>query len=405
MAGDFVKIKVCVITSSHPVFDTRIFQKECRSLVDAGFDVTLIAPAEEGVSVVEGVRVIGFGRLRSRWQRFTNLVRIGRLALQQNADVYHVHEPELLLLWLLLKIHKPRARFIYDVHEDYAAAVLSGEKYWIPKYLKYVIARSLDVYEKLMSRRVDLVVAAAPDIEQNFKGCHAISVRNFAPLIVINRIYAQAKRRDGLSGPRELIFTGSITRERGIIEVIKALELLGPDIKVVLTVAGHYHDERLRSELEGLPGFKKTEFLGWLSFEDMIKRVINADAALMCFHSDPNIDSAVERSNKLYEFMAMGIPIIISELPEWAAVINEVGCGLTVNPHDPSDIADKLNYLLRNPVEAQSMGLKGRKAGLEKFSWEKEVQVLLDYYRKLMPLGNQGGGTGEPESQAGEVHD
>jgi len=337
------------------------------------------------VSIVEGVKVMGFGRLRSRWQRITNLVEIGRLALQQKADVYHVHEPELLLLLPLIRAFRPRSKFIYDVHEDYAAAVISGEKHWIPDSLKSVMAWGLDIFEKIISRRVDLVITAAPDIERNFKKCKAIiSVRNFAPLHIINGIYDREKNQARKSGPQEIIFTGSITRERGIIEVIKAFEFLEPGWEIIFTVAGHFHDVNLRSEVERLPGSTKMQFLGWLPFEEMIKRAINSDVAMMCFHPDPNINGAVQRSNKLYEFMAMGIPIIISDLPEWARIISEYGCGLIVNPRDPSDIADKLNYLFSHPEEARGMGLNGRNAALKNFNWEKEAETLLVSYRKLL---------------------
>jgi glycosyltransferase involved in cell wall biosynthesis len=379
------KGKVCVITSSHNPFDTRIFKKECRSLVEAGYDVTLLAPTDEVEQDVEGVRVLGFGGLKSRWGRIGNLLTIGRMARALRADIYHVHEPELLLLLPLIRLSLPRAQFIYDVHENYADSIVSGEKHWIAAPLKPFVARAMDIVEKFLSRRVDLVVAASPDIEINFKGCNTISVKNFAPMYIINRVYMDKSARPETDMKREIVYTGSLTRTRGILEIVKALELIDPRFDVRLTVTGKFHDPGLKKEVEKLPGYNRTDFLGWLpDFEAMVAKIINADAAMVCFHPDPNLNNAVERSNKLFEYMGMGLPIIVSDLPEWAGLIKRHHCGLVVDPLDPADISKKAGYLFSHPREALEMGLNGRKAVLENYSWEGEGRKLAEAYKALL---------------------
>jgi len=88
--------KVCILTT-------------VKTLARAGYDVTLIAQ-HDGDRVVEGVRVIGLPKPRNRFTRIFGLTwRAFRLALRQHADVYHFHDPELLLIGVMLKLLREAA--------------------------------------------------------------------------------------------------------------------------------------------------------------------------------------------------------------------------------------------------------------------------------------------------------
>jgi glycosyltransferase involved in cell wall biosynthesis len=376
---------ICVITSTHNPFDTRIFHKECYSLVNAGFSVTLMAPTDKGEKTVNGILIRGFGKLSSRWMRIVNLVKIAAMAVSIDARIYHVHEPELLLLLPILKLFKRRARFIYDVHENYSDAILSDEKHWVPNFLKPVLAGVSNAIEKVLSRSADLVVAASPDIEERFTHHKTMSVRNFAPLHVFNAVLADKREKQGTNTDIAFVYTGSLTRTRGILEIVKALELIPENHPVTFMVTGWFHDQALRREVELLPAFKRVQFLGRLTrYEEMVAAISGARAALVCFHHDPNLDNAVERSNKLFEYMGLGIPLIISKIPGWAAMVDKYDCGKTVDPLDPKDIAEKMIWLATHPDEAARMGENGKRAVAEHYSWEQEGARLVAAYHQLL---------------------
>jgi glycosyltransferase involved in cell wall biosynthesis len=82
--------------------------------------------------------------------------------------------------------------------------------------------------------------------------------------------------------------------------------------------------------------------------------------------------------------MSAGTPVIASDFPEWREIIEECGCGLVVDPHDPNEIAEAINYLLTHPHEAEAMGRLGRKAVEEKFNWSSEERKLLALYRETL---------------------
>ncbi len=376
---------VCFITATHNPFDTRIFHKEAYSLIAGGYAVTLLAPVDGPAVVDKGIRIEGFGRLTSRLSRIGNLATIGRRAIQCDAAAYHVHEPELLFLLPLIRIFRPKARFIYDVHENYSDAILSEEKHWVPRRLKPLLARLSNGVEKFLARFADLVVVAAPDIGRRFTRHTVVSVRNFAPMHCLN----QAREKAAMHGRVEFVYTGSLTRTRGIVEIVKALDLLPQDPAIVFTITGWFHDPALRREVEALPGYRRLQFLGRIGrYEEMLGHIAGARGALVCFHPDPNLDKAVERSNKLFEYMGMGIPLIISDIPGWADMVTMHRCGLLVDATDPSDIAEKLLFLATHPGEAAAMGENGRRAVLQHYNWETEGEVLVQAYREMLGGGN-----------------
>ena len=110
-------VKVCHMTSAHAPEDTRIFYKECVSLAKAGYEVYLVARGDSyeknGVNIM-GVGEVTGGRL-NRMIEFTR--RIYRKAISVDADVYHLHDPELLLY--ALKLKKRGKKVIFDSHEKY----------------------------------------------------------------------------------------------------------------------------------------------------------------------------------------------------------------------------------------------------------------------------------------------
>lgn len=98
--------KVSILTSVHPLFDTRIFHKEAKSLAKAGYDVTPIAQHDKE-EVVDGIRIVPLPKAKDRIVRMTKTVwQTYRKAFKIDADIYHFHDPELIPIGLMLKLLK-----------------------------------------------------------------------------------------------------------------------------------------------------------------------------------------------------------------------------------------------------------------------------------------------------------
>jgi glycosyltransferase involved in cell wall biosynthesis len=97
----------------------------------------------------------------------------------------------------------------------------------------------------------------------------------------------------------------------------------------------------------------------------------------------PERDHVEAMPNKLFEYLAAGLPVVASDFPLWRGLVADTGCGLVVDPRDPAAIAAAVRYLLEHPAEAEAMGRRGHEAVRQRFNWEREAGKLLSLYREL----------------------
>jgi glycosyltransferase involved in cell wall biosynthesis len=100
------------------------------------------------------------------------------------------------------------------------------------------------------------------------------------------------------------------------------------------------------------------------------------------YHSGPNHDDS--QPNKLFEYMAAGLPVIASNFALWKEIVEKNQCGICVNPLNPQEIATAINWMLQNPAGANLMGKNGQNAVLEKYNWETESQKLIKFYKEIL---------------------
>ena len=113
-----------------------------------------------------------------------------------------------------------------------------------------------------------------------------------------------------------------------------------------------------------------------------VKELLNsARAGLVLLH--PRINYVDALPIKLFEYMAVGIPVIASDFPLWRTIVDGANCGILVDPMKPEQIAKAIDWLLDNPREARKMGERGRRAVLERYNWSLEEKKLIELYDKL----------------------
>jgi len=368
-------MKVVHITTVHPAFDTRIFHKEAKTLARAGYEVVLIAQ-HDGDEMVDGVKIVALPKPRNRFARIFGLTwRAFRLGLRERADVYHFHDPELLPIGALLKIFT-RAKVIYDVHEDVPEQILT--KQWVPAPLRRPLAVVFNAAEKLLAQAMDAVVVATEGIAEKFARLKPIVIHNYPDLGML----PNPSTRRGEGKEKVLVYVGGISKIRGAIEMVRALEHLNPAWNVRLDLIGKLEPPELEHELRALPGYRRVRFLGWMQPEDVYAHLAKADIGLVCLHPEPRF--MVAWPVKLFEYMAAGLPVVASNFPLWKEIVEGNRCGITVDPLDPKAIAQAIEYLLTHPEEARQMGENGRRAVEEKYNWGKEAGKLLTLYKELV---------------------
>jgi hypothetical protein len=360
-------IKVCILTSVHPPFDTRIFHKEAKSLARAGYDVTLIAQHDKG-EVVDGIRIIPLRKPKNRLERMTKTVwSVYQKALEIDADIYHFHDPELIPVGLLLKLHGKRV--IYDVHEDVPRQNLS--KTYIPAMLRKPVSAMIGVLEAFSARRFDGIVTATSFINKRFLelGANAVNVNNY-PLV--SELYAAENRWE--KKENVVCYVGGIAGIRGAFEMVEAIG----KTKYRLLLAGNIETD-IENDLKQMSGWQQVDALGFLDRKGVRAAAARSMAGLVVLHPAINYIDALPV--KMFEYMSAGIPVIASNFPLWKEIIEGAECGICVDPLNPEEIAKAIQFIIDHPAEAEQMGKNGRSAVEERYNWGTEEQKLLEFYK------------------------
>jgi glycosyltransferase involved in cell wall biosynthesis len=171
--------------------------------------------------------------------------------------------------------------------------------------------------------------------------------------------------------------------------MVGALGLLPENRAAELRLAGTYSPESLRDAVIELPGWERVRELGFLDRRAVKQALNQVRAGLVLFYPEPN--HVYAGPNKMFEYMAAGIPVIASDFPLWREIVEGAGCGRLVDPLDPRAIADAIEYLLSHPEEAEAMGRNGRRAVEERYNWKNEEKKLLALYKELLSKSSYSG--------------
>jgi glycosyltransferase involved in cell wall biosynthesis len=360
-------IKICILTTVHPPFDTRIFHKEAKSLAKEGYDVTLIVQHDKD-EIVDGIRIIPLPKPKNRLERMTRTAWSAyRKALKIDADIYHFHDPELMPIGLLLK--RRGKRVIYDVHEDVPRQNLS--KYYIPAVFRRPISVMIEALEGFSAQRFDGVVTATPFINRRFLelGANAVNVNNHPLVSEFYTAENQWSKKE-----RVVFYGGGIAQIRGAFEMVEAIG----KTKYRLLYAGNI-ESGIETSLKEMPGWCQVEALGFVDRDGVRTTMARAMSGLVLFHPEPNHIDA--QPNKMFEYMSAGIPVIASNFLLWKEIIEGAECGICVDPLDPEEIAGAIRWIIEHPAEAEQMGKNGRRAVEYRYNWGNEEKKLLELYR------------------------
>lgn len=368
-----MKTRIAHLTSVHPRFDTRIFFKECQSLLRSGYDVTLIVADGKGNEIRDGVKVLDVGKAEGRLTRvFLTTRQVLKKALNLDCEVYHLHDPELIPVGLRLKALGKKV--VFDLHEDVSTQILGK------KYLNMPIRRFLSliylIVERFSSQKFDAVIAATPYITKKIERfCNrVINVNNFPVLAEIENGKKWSERKN------QACYVGVLCEIRGLREMIAASKFFSNGY--TLKIAGHFYDKKLEGEtIESCFG-KPVKFLGFLKRSEVKGLLAESQVGLVTLHPLKNyLDSLPV---KMFEYMAAGLPVVASDFPYWRKILEENDCGISVDPLSPEKIAEAVNWLMDNPRKAEKMGVNGKNAVQKHFNWSNEENKLIGLYSELL---------------------
>ena len=367
--------KVCHMTNVHGVEDVRIFQKECVSLAKAGYEVYLV---ERGESYEKnGVHIVGVGDIPAdRLRRMTEgAKKVYEAAKQIDADVYHLHDPELLPYGLKLK--KAGKKVIFDSHEDYR--VMLRYKPYLPAWICRIVAAAYSRYEQRVLRQIDGVIfPALKDGRHPFAGqCRHLAVVNNVPRMEeLYDLYDPGIQKY----ERSVVYIGIMTYNRGITHMIQAASRCS----CTAYLGGDFSTEEYQAEIQALPEYACVHYLGHLSRQEVLKTLQRCQIGMANILNVAQYNQYDNLATKVYEYMSLGIPVILSDSPFNTQVMEKYHFGICVKPDDVDAVANTIRYLLDHPDEARRMGENGRRAVREEFNWDSEAKKLTAFYAEIL---------------------
>jgi glycosyltransferase involved in cell wall biosynthesis len=216
------------------------------------------------------------------------------------------------------------------------------------------------------------------------------------PLVVLNCAYRTAapetlgrrfhERLDLPPDARVVLYQGGFSSGRGIEQLIEAIRAVPGAILVLLgygyllpaierlAAAPDLVDPRLGPRVRILPAVPPTELLDWVACADVVAMPIQPTT----------LNHRLTTPNKLFEAMAVGVPVVASDLPGMAPIVRETGCGVVCDPTDPAAIAAAVREILDAPPAIRAAyRSRALAAAHATYCWEHQVEALLAEYGRL----------------------
>jgi len=370
--------------------DARV-RREIRALTRAGYRVVLVHAGEEGDDPSlssDGALLRGVGgrggllaRLPAGLGRAVSWARFARAAARARPDVVHAHDVTMLApSWFASKA--AGAKLVYDTHE-YAAGV---------PYRSGAARRLVSLLERLLVPRCAAVIAVSDAVADRVQEDRGLArrpavIRNvpeldWGPSPHSGEAVADLRRDLRLEDSPLVLHQGAATPGRGCEQLVEAVASLdgvhllflgdfAPGFRAVLTAAA----DRCGAD-------ERVHLLPSVRAEALLAHTRQADVGA-CLLDPSCLNHRLTLQNKLFEYIAAGLPVVATRDTEFGRLVEELGVGWTTPVHDTATLTAAVARALE---ERDDPGLRDRlAAAARELNWEKEQGRLLAVYAGVSP--------------------
>ncbi len=379
--------RVTMLVRNPYTHDSRV-EREAASLTGAGYRVTVVAEARPGLPSRErrdGVTVIRVPRppVRIPGLRFAAyLLRLDSILARTRPDILHAHDTD-----ALQSVGPAAGRlgvpFVYDAHELWLELGPRGHS---PSYYRVSRAYYAAIERRYVPRAAGVIVAnppVAPELARRYGRADVRVVANYPTEV------GPVERRElrdlpgGRDIPREapvVLYAGGLVIERGIEQLVEAMTMV-PSAHLAFLGGGSLEPE-LHALVDRLGLADRTHFLGMVPTDQVVAYCASATVGMLT--TEPvSVNNVLALPNKIFQYMAAGIPVIASDYPQIREVLESSGAGRVMDPTQPAAIADAINAVLADPAAAREAGARGAEAVRDRYNWSVSEETLLDVYGSL----------------------
>ena len=387
--------KICIIRQGHYPFDIRV-RKEALALASKGYQVDIIClkkDSEKRKEINNGISIYripikhrreGISRYIYEYTSFFSLatIKLWSLYFRRKYDFIQVNTLPDFLVFTTIVPKLLGAKVSLDLHEptpELFGTLFGSEKTWLIRFIKFL--------EKISIMYADHAITVSEQMKKNYVkrrySASKIDVVLNVPNLEFNfeRYKNDSKRNDNKF---LILIHGAMLKRCGQDVAIRAIDIVKeaiPNIQLNILGYGEYEPElkRLASAL-GLENY--VHFYGFIPFFDMIKMVAKTDIGVVPM--ERNAYSDLVHTNKMFEFIAMKKPVIISRTRAVEEFFgSDDACLKYFKSGDASELAKSIIELYRNPEKRKQMASNAF-AKFESVSWEKAKEDYCNIYTELL---------------------
>ena len=354
-------MRVVVCTIVHHPSDARIYHRQIPALLEAGHEVTYLAPIDSpGFTASHDdprLRLVALPRASGRRRLKALLAARKELARHAaDADLVLLHDPELLLA--LPGVKRPAT--VWDVHEDTAAAL--STKAWLPRPLRPPVAFAVHAAERLAERRLHLILAEK-GYASRFRGPHPV---------VPNTTYVPDEPAPP-GDDRRVVYVGHLSPDRGAAEMVELARMLrAHDIGLHLVGPA---DAQARAIIESAQADGALTWHGFVPNDEAMRLTDGALAGLSLLHDEANFRHSMP--TKVVEYMARGVPVVTTPLPAATELVQTYDCGFVVPFQDARAAADAILKLSADLSLRTEVGRRGHAAARSSLGWPADAKAFV----------------------------
>lgn len=278
------------------------------------------------------------------------------------------HVATILTIILAKVFSKP---YVYEVNGSYESIYISYP------YL-YKFRRIIEFLEKYQLKNADGIIAGTPQLATWVTQESGNNLTYIIPNGANTNLFRPGVQSKINLPKKYVVFVGSFTRWHGIETMFKAVdEYLWPfDVKLIMIGEGVEENKICIAKKN-----EKIIMLGKIPYKEVPGILGSAIVALSIFALCPKnafgdrMKYQIDFLNglsplKVYEALATGRPVIVTDFRGQADLIRNNSCGLVIPPNDPTALAEAVRYLADNPKTVDEMGQNGRRIVEALHSWQ-----------------------------------
>ena len=356
--------KIVLYSNKHRMDDNRIIELEASLFVKAGYETVAYGKTEGLVSTYNDIKV------HTCKEKTNDCLK---QCVKEDADLYIFHDPGLLNC--AVKLHKKGKKVLFDAHENYEEKLKTRivAKFPFLKIIRNNIAKSWWIYEKKCIHTLDGAICADRSVQEKYGGKTYL-----LPNMPRKEFYENLPQRTIDDSVFRLVYVGTLTWDRGIIETINAMKYCKHQ-NIEFHIIGDTKDEKLKDTIKNANNTIWHGRVAWLELKDYL---VNSDLGIILLQpTEAYMYYPGENIVKLWEYMSIGLPVLLSNFPKLEHLNNELKFGKTVQPDNLHKIANSIDWLIDHPKERKAMGENGRKCVMEHYNAEHYAQGLLEFIK------------------------